>query len=244
MTQTKPILATAWRPHMHSVERFFALYPQIASRYSAVSIVTPPDIDIGLRTLLARLSHVTITAEEGNRRLRTLQQSLSLSDATHIHYCDGDHLVARLENYINEWNRTLEAIPTADCLIVGRTEAVFESYPAALRETERIINRVASHLLGQQTDLGAGERGFSRAAVEHIITCANPETHAIATDSEYPILLHKAGFSVKTHFSAGTFYEVENERHQAQLTTVAQWEKRVKLADMIIATAIATASSG
>lgn len=230
-------LAITLRLTRETVSELEALLPTISTLYSAVSIVAAPTDN---QTLIDQVrSHHKIFLQVGqkrveNRRYLTLKQALAIDSASHIHYCDGDHLLTRLRPHLEDWKRTLAHIVQTDCLIIGRTPEVFESYPSALRETEKTINLVASYLLGQPVDLGAGARGFSRAAAQYLIQHAHYETHAVATDAEWPVLLHHAGFHIATYASQGALYHIWNDSQRQRLVSVEQWTKRTQLAHLII----------
>lgn len=231
------VLALAWRLSENSIARFEALRPLMDELYTGISIVVSPNTD---GTLVARLQenpaikvHVGTQIIE-NRRYLTIQQALDFEDGDFIHYCDGDHAISRMERDIDDWQHILEAMQKTDCLIIGRSESVFESYPRPLMETEKIINQVASQLIGQQVDLGSGSRGLRRSAVEFLLNYASPETHGVATDSEWVVLLHRAGYDIQTYTSNSAIYEVLTDAGRELLESAEQWSKRVKIAQMII----------
>lgn len=241
----KPVLAIAWRLDSDRLSRFEKLYPLIMELYSGISLVLPPTSNKQLLNRVQELPRLKLLIGKHvveNRRYLTIQQALKFDTATHIHYCDGDHVLSRMENYLDDWKRVLEAMTDTDCLIIGRSSAVFNSYPRPLRETERIINQVGSYLLKRNVDLGSGARGFTRRAVEFLMKHASIETHGVATDAEWPILLYSAGFTINTFESEGAIYEVANENHRMLLESAQQWEKRVNLAYMIIQAGIDAAS--
>jgi hypothetical protein len=237
-------LAAAWNINERDLERFRRRYPLLMTIYSGISIAAAAGAEAAWLAELAALPGIKLRAGQAkfeNRRYYALEQALEFSDAEYIHYSDADHALVRLERFPDDYRVMLEAIQQVDCLIVGRSPAVFESYPPALRETERIINQVGSFLLGQPVDLGSGSRGFSRRAVEYLMQHASPETHGVATDAEYPVRLHGAGFSIGTYESDGAIYEIHDEQHDARLHSAEQWAKRVDVARLIIEAGIAAA---
>jgi len=233
------ILALAWRLNADDITRFETLLPFLATLYDGVSIASPPTDDEALIAPVQALTTLPIKLRisargNENRRYYTLQQALTFDDVSHVHYCDGDHALARMERDPDDWKAIVDALQHTDCLVIGRSEAVFESYPRPLVGTERIINRVASHLVGQAVDLGAGSRGFSRKAVEFLMQYASPETHGIATDSEWVVLLYRGGYALTTYVSDSAIYEVVSEAQRQLLESAEQWAKRVNIAQMII----------
>ncbi|MDQ5850903.1 MAG: hypothetical protein M3380_02305, partial [Chloroflexota bacterium] len=143
-----------------------------------------------------------------------------------------------------EWRQALEAIQTTDCLIIGRTEQAFQTHPQAIQQTEKIINMVASHLLGQSVDLGGGTRGFSRRAAQFVIANSAPGRWG---DAEWPILLHRGGYAVDYLALDGLEWESADryKQHAADADTrraVAEaydqnaesWARRVEIAREIV----------
>ncbi|NUQ05071.1 MAG: hypothetical protein HUU31_14395 [Anaerolineae bacterium] len=239
------VLALAWRVQASSLERFRRNYSLLSELYCGISIYTPPNCDPNLLQQLSSFPNVKLTEgrlQVENRRYFALRQALEFACASYMHYCDGDHAFARIEQNPQDWKVSLETLHHADCLIIERSPHVLESYPQALKTTERIINLVGTYLLGQSVDLGSGSRGFSRRAVEHLIVHASPNTHGVATDMEWPVLLSKAGFTISTYESDGAIYEIENEDHRHQLENANQWSKRVELARLIIDAGIRAAN--
>jgi hypothetical protein len=228
----KTILAMAWR--LNDLPRLEKHLSTLQMLYAGFSIVTP-SADERLIDRARQLPGALVRQATGqNWRYETLQQALEFEDTTHIHYCDGDHVAPRLETNLEDWKGILTAMRNADCLIVGRSPEVFDSYPRPLRDTEAIINTVASQWFGFPVDLGSGSRGFSRRAAEYLVQHASPQTHGVATDAEWPVLLHQAGYTVGTYESAGAIYEVADDHHRARLENAEQWAKRVNIAHIII----------
>ncbi len=237
MSTQDTLLALTWRPLDHDLERFQQLYPMLMELYAGVSIATPPGDTENLERFATQHEnmklHISPQGQE-NRRYQTLRQALEFHEAQYIHACDGDHAVSRIASHLEDWRESLVAMRDVDCLIIGRSPQVFESYPPALKETERLINLTASYHLDKEIDLGSGARGFSRRAATYLIQHSSPETHALATDSEWPVLLHRAGFSVGTYESKGAYYAIYSEEHRERLHSAAQWHKRVNIAHLII----------
>lgn len=239
------VLALAWRVLPFGVERFRRNYSLLSDMYCGISIYTPLGCDPNLLGEVSAYPNVKLA--EGklpveNRRYFALRQALEFECASYVHYCDGDHALARIEHNLQDWRASLDSLHHSDCLIIERSPHVLESYPQALQTTERIINLVGTYLLGQSVDLGSGSRGFSRRAVEYLMVHASPNTHGVATDMEWPVLLSKAGFTIRIYESDGATYEIENEDHRHQLENVNQWSKRIELARLIIEAGIRAAN--
>ena len=157
-----------------------------------------------------------------------------------------------METRPDEWRRIVETvIPTADCLITGRTARALATRPQAIQQTERIINAVFSHVLGQPVDLGLGSRGFSRRAAEAVLSNTRPGGWG---DAEWPIVVQRLGWSVKYVAVDGVEWESPDfYRHEvADAATRARaaedydqrprsWASRVRTAREIIEEGLAAA---
>ena len=189
-------LASTWRPR-GEMQRFQKLRSALEQHYQDIIIVVPRQIGPAELDRVKALDtppdiSIVVSPEPPWSRYLALQASLK-SETGHIHYVDMDRLLRWVETRPEEWQQVLTQITTTDCLIIGRTEAAFETHPQALQQTERIINAVFSRLLGQVLDLGGGSRGFSRAAVEYLMDQTSPGPWV---DAEWPMLLHQAGFGL------------------------------------------------
>jgi hypothetical protein len=155
----------------------------------------PPDADAESVALLRSLPGL-ILVDDGweTGRFSALNAALA-TDAGFIHYVDCDRLVRWVETRPDELRRTVEAITRTDCLVIGRTPDAFATHPRALQDTERLSNRVFSSLLGRPLDFSAGSKGFSRAAAEFLRTACVP-SGVMGTDSEWIVLLHRAGYRI------------------------------------------------
>lgn len=230
-------LAITLRPTNDTFTALDALMPFIGELYSGMAIAVPEGTSAAHVEHLRRYPHTRVyqsAQSPDNRRYQTVKQALQFTGVDFIHYCDGDHAISRMAHHEADWRTSVAAIQQYDCTLIERTAEVFESYPPALRETERIINAVGSYLLGRPVDLGAGSRGFSRAAAEYLIQASSPSTHALATDSQWPILLHRAGFSVGSYQSSGATYAIATPDMYDRLHHVDQWAKRVEIAHLIV----------
>jgi hypothetical protein len=176
---------------------------------------------------------------------------LALDKSTgHIQYADMDRLLRWLETYPEELRETAQAIKAFDCVILGRTERAYNTHPRALRETEVISNKVASFFLGREMDLSAGSKNFSRRAARFIIDHCS-RGFALGTDSEWPIVLSRAGFGIEYLTVEGLTWEsadryqdcAANAREQAQAAMdydadPSNWIYRVGVAQEIVQSAL------
>jgi hypothetical protein len=161
-----------------------------------------------------------------------------------------DRLLRWMEVRPQEWRQAVEAIQRTDCLVMGRSEAAYETHPKSLILTEAISNRVVSQILAQEMDVSAGSKGFSRSAAEFLVQNTRPG-RALGTDAEWPILLKRAGFRVDYRLVDGLDWE-SADRYQEQAANTRDqrlaaeqvdadphnWEWRVRVASEIVEVAL------
>lgn len=188
------ILACTWQPR-GELSRLLGSFFLFRQTYRGIALALPPDVNTEQALLLQDIigSTPVITADWAQGRHAALQKALELP-ARRIHYADMERLLHWVEVQPEEWRNVLRESKT-DCLIIGRTERAWATYPLAIQETERSINNIFSSLLGKPVDLGGGSRIFSRAAAMCLLAYSPPE-NAPGTDAEWPVLLHRAGFAV------------------------------------------------
>lgn len=234
-------LALAWNPRGET-ERLRRLYPVFSQWYSAMVVSTPPDAEPDALDLLRSLPNIRIEARAGweSGRMTALELALQ-TGADYVHYVDGDRLIRWCELHPDELRRMVAAVPTADYLVIGRTPAAFATHPQSLQQTESVTNAVFSHLVGQPLDLCAGSKRLSRAAVEFLLTNAD-SAQALGTDAEWVVLLHRAGFSIRSVLVDGLDWETadrylpnaadpETQRRAAEAydADAKHWEFRVRV---------------
>jgi hypothetical protein len=185
-------------------------------------------------------SHLRIVPADASRRHAVMTASLE-RNATHIHYADLDHILRWWQNNPDEATRVATQVRSCDCLLIGRSSAAMRNVPAALRDSEAIINTVFSHVLGHSTDTGGGNRGFSRQVAAHVLE-HDRWGHPLSCDSVWPVLAQRAGFQVETVFVDGLAWSGNDvlEDQAAQVMREAydslpeHWRMRVQLANQII----------
>jgi hypothetical protein len=193
--------------------RLERILPTLRGVYAGLTVVVPPhttpDVVDCLREWFG--AGLVVSGEWAHGRDLALAHALDF-DGEFVQYVDMDRLIRWVETRPEEWQRVAAEIPAHECLVIGRTEAAWETHPRALRETERVTSHVFSALLGQALDLSAGAKGFSRAAAAWIVRNSVPG-RALGKDSEWVILAHRGGFRVSQVLVEGLDWEIP-DRYQ------------------------------
>ena len=212
------------RGEMSRLQRFYPLFQAV---YADIIISLPPHAPDADVTAIQHLpgADVFVNADWTHGRYGVLQKSLE-KPGSHVHYVDLDRLLRWVELHEHEWRQTVGSVQQADCLVIGRTEWAWETHPQALRQTEKIPNRLFSSLLGQELDLSSGSKGFSREVVELIL--ANTTVgRSLGTDAEWVILPQRAGYVLDTLLVNGLEWETTDRYRD----TAADVETQKRLAD-------------
>lgn len=244
-------LAATFNPR-GEIPRLQRLLPQLQAVYSDIVVSLPPVTDSAdIETLQALPGIRTIVNQQwGDGRYNALRLVLERA-ADHIQYADLDRLIRWVETRPEEWRQTVAQVQQNDCLVIGRTAAAWETHPRAMFETERIINMVFSQVIGQEMDFGAGSKGFSRRAAEFLMVHIEPG-RALGADTEWIVLLHRAGFPVAHVAVDGLDWEIPDQYQDAAADGERQremavqydadaghWRRRVAVAHEIIEAGLA-----
>ena len=247
-------LASTWNPR-GELARLQRLLPRLEQVYAQRVIVLKPGVDAALAETLAQAGCRVFTPPDwSGGRLMALTQALE-TDATHIHYADMDRLLRWAETRPQEWQAALQALAQTDYLLMGRTERAYATHPRALLDTERISNRVISHLIGRAVDVSAGSKGFSRRAAQFLAAHCQPG-YALGTDGEWTVLLQRAGFEMQYVEYDGLDWEsadryqesAADEARQAQSAAVydadpVHWSYRAEVALEVVERGLAASEA-
>jgi hypothetical protein len=239
-------LAATWQPHSE-LPRLQRFHGRLRDIFESLTIVLPPSTgDFLVATLAGMLNVHPIVSQQWARGRHIALESVLARPTTHFLYCDLDRLIRWVELYPEELAITARRAEAGDCLIVGRTPYAWETHPRSLRHTEQIINQVFAHVVGREMDICVATRGFSRAAVERILSESATET-SLGVDGEWLYILHRAGIRLDYVQVDGMDFETadqgldeaadaERQRVFAEAydAEAANWARRVHVAEQII----------
>ncbi len=125
-----------------------------------------------------------------------------------------DHLLRWIETRPDEWHEVTGAAARTPFLVIGRTPQAYATYPRAMRETERPINRLFSRIFGQELDLCAATRGMSRD-VACMLLEESTSAATFGVDTEWPAIAFRRGIGLVYLEGMRT----ESQQHQAPRPT-------------------------
>jgi hypothetical protein len=247
-------LAATWHPRGEQ-PRFLRLLPVLQEVYASLSICLPPGTPASTASVLVEIPGVRAVVSQdwsGGRHQALAEARQAGQDQ--IHYMDFDRLLRWVETRPEEWRTATARLDQADCVVMGRTEPAYATHPQALVRTEALSNAVISHLLGRRMDVSAGSKGFSRRAVDFLLE-NSPPGRALGTDGEWPVLLHRAGFTILYFEVDGLDWESADRYQDLAAGLIDQrraaaawdadpknWAHRLEVAREIIESGIAAAT--
>ena len=123
------------------------------------------------------------------------------------------------------------SLQTYDFTVFGRTARAFESHPAALTETENIVNGLFERVSGHDWDILAGARGMSARAAAHIVETCKDDT--ISNDATWPLLALQQGWQYGYKEVEGLEYEGSGLANDLK-SELKDWLTRLDIAKLQI----------
>jgi hypothetical protein len=197
-----------------------------------VSDATPPTVAATARDLLgaATMIHAQGEAIIGRARRDAVRLALA-APSPQILYSDFDHALRWIAAAPDDLRAMLAAKPEAALLVIGRSPRAFAAEPRRLQDTERVVNHIYKLMTGQDWDLMAAIRRFSRTGAEIIVARSTVDT--IANDVEWPLLAQREGL-VTGYVQTDAFSYRMMEEFGAPADTgdgeAAKWIKRIEYA--------------
>lgn len=192
-------------------------------KYIAVSELTSVAL---IELLKAHHFEVFIVEKKGvaEARRSILRQMRPFNHA-YYHYCDLDRLITWMTMYPEEITEVQGELMKYSYLILGRTEAAFDSHPAAWKETESITNKIFSMKFDRYADICAGSCAMNREMLLHLAEASKSRM----TDAEWPLIVQKSCGSAEVGYmeANGLMYLELNK--SVSHSEIEEWYGRVKL---------------
>ncbi|MFX1444514.1 MAG: hypothetical protein ACFFHV_13960 [Promethearchaeota archaeon] len=157
-----------------------------------------------------------------------------------ILYIDFDRLLHWLNNYPNELSNAISTNTNFDYVHIGRTSRAFETHPPTQKETEGIINEIASKILGfpKKKDIISVCFLISKELGNRIIKLKNVTTTGFY--SSWPIIFWSIAETKKYIEVEGLEWETPDQFKDEikelgyeiwleKFQSAKEWRKRVKL---------------
>jgi len=232
--------------------------PPMMKIYEGLFVVVTDETDGRVIELLEGIGCTVVIQEDGVGHDRVGDaRRMAISAASeggrgHVHFVDLDRVLRWAGSHLDELRRVVGEITDHEFLIIGRTPSAMETHPVSQRETERLANKVASLVLGQEVDVTAASRSFSQGATKTILE--HSKAKSFGTDAEWPVIIQcRSDLPISYIEVDGLGFEdwlklldeVDaagglKEWKRAEDEDPARWLHRMRLAQMIAEAALAT----
>jgi hypothetical protein len=244
-------LASTWHPRGET-QRLARAWKRLSETFRAVSIVVPSDAPCAqLAEEVGAAREQFVPAPDWSRaRYEALRRAVE-SRAAAVEYIDMDHLLRWIETRPDEWHEVTGAAAHTPFLVIGRTPRAYATYPRAIRETERPINRLFSRVFGQEMDLCAATRGMSRDVASMLLE-ESTSAATFGVDTEWPAIVFRRGIGFVYLEADGLDWESADQyqstaadaARQSQLAALydrdpENWSFRVRAAEGMIRSGLA-----
>lgn len=178
----------------------------------------------------------------GNYKLaiQTSLEYITDSKVQKILYIDFDRLIHWIDSYPEEFSKVLSNNTEIDYLHLGRTSRAFETHPPTQKETESIINEIASKSLGfsEKKDIISVCFLISKKLGKQIINMKNSTTTGFY--SSWPLIFWNLAESKRYVEVEGLEWETPDqfrdeidkigyEKWLEKFQSAKEWRKRVNL---------------
>ncbi len=210
--------------------------PELRKHFSRIAVslteATDPEIARILEGDLGALVayHPVGEAIIGRARRDAVRLALN-AEMPRILYSDIDHILRWIEINADEMRACLTRDPSAQFLIIGRTDEAMQRIPRRLRETEIPVNQAYELMSGRRADLLFAIRRMDRSVA--IDLTAKSQVDSIANDVEWPLLVERLGYRVGYTEAHGLSYRTIDEygSHTDSYDNVAlEWIRRIEIA--------------
>ncbi|MDI6720776.1 MAG: hypothetical protein QMD85_00185 [Candidatus Aenigmarchaeota archaeon] len=98
---------------------------------------------------------------QGHHVMRLLKNALKYDG--NFHYCDFDRLLHWQKHYPDELRQAVSRVSKIKGFVfICRSKRAFKSHPDTQKDTESVMNMIASRYLGKAVDAGSGTVGFDK----------------------------------------------------------------------------------
>ena len=157
----------------------------------------------------------------------------------YVHVCDFDRILHWIDKYPNELRDTIEYLPSNYGLTwIGRTQRAFETHPRTQRETESIVNILASQKAGQDIDIMSGSFGFDERTAKLLLKNSKKNDYSFFAD--FVVVALKQNIETYSITVDGLEWEtpdqyrdkIQKEGYQDWLDefmSLPEWKRRIEL---------------
>jgi len=173
---------------------------------------------------------------------KTYKEAISLGikmKTRHIHVCDFDRILHWVRTYPNELRDIIELLPSNQGITwIGRTNRAFETHPKTQKETEKIVNDLASEVAGEKIDIMAGSFSMDQDAARKIVKLSRRNDYSFY--AEFVNIAKNNSIQINSITTEGLEWEtpdqyqdkIQKEGYQdwlEEFMSLPEWKRRIEL---------------
>lgn len=173
---------------------------------------------------------------------KTYKEAITLGlklKTRHIHVCDFDRILHWVKVFPNELKDIVELLPSnTGITFVGRSKRAFETHPKTQKQTEEIVNILASEVAGIDVDIMSGSFAMDSQSAKIILKKSKRNDYSFF--AEFLSIAKKAGIQINTLITEGLEWETPDQyadkiRKEGysdwldEFMSLPEWKRRIEL---------------
>lgn len=173
---------------------------------------------------------------------KTYKEAIALGlklKTRHIHVCDFDRILHWVKVFPNELKDIVEILPSnTGITFIGRSKRAFETHPKTQKQTEEIVNILASEVAGINVDIMSGSFAMDNQSAKIILKKSKRNDYSFF--AEFLSIAKKAGIQINTLMTEGLEWETPDQytdkiRKEGysdwldEFMSLPEWKRRIEL---------------
>lgn len=157
----------------------------------------------------------------------------------HIHVCDFDRILHWVKAYPNELRDILEILPSnTGITFLGRSKRAFDTHPKTQKETEKIVNLIASEVVKVKIDIMSGSFAMDRETAMTMLKFSKRNDYSFYSD--FINIAKKKDIQINTLTTEGLEWETPDQYQDKiqkegysdwleEFMSLPEWKRRIEL---------------
>ncbi len=157
----------------------------------------------------------------------------------HIHVCDFDRILHWAKTFPNELRDIVEILPSNTGITwIGRTRRAFETHPKTQRETEEIVNTLASKVAENEVDIMSGSFAMDSQTANIILKFSKRNDFSFY--AEFLTIAKKKNIQINSLVTEGLEWETPDQYKDKiqkegysdwleEFMSLPEWKRRIEL---------------
>jgi len=173
---------------------------------------------------------------------KTYKEALNMGikmKTRNIHVCDFDRILHWVKNYSSELKDIIEFLPSNQGITwLGRTSRAFNTHPKTQKETEEIVNILASEVANQKVDIMSGSFALDLASAKLLLKKSKRNDYSFF--AEFIKLAKENNIQINSLMTEGLEWETPDQYEDKiqkegysdwldEFMSLPEWKRRIEL---------------